>query len=58
MRQNQYKLISTTTVVLSVAILSMGGNVYAGGKGSQQGIIGMNGIISSNGVSSQPPTQN
>ena len=51
MRQDEYKLISTTAVVLSVAILSMGGNVYAEGKGGQQGIIIMN------GVSNPPPAQ-
>ena len=51
----QYKLISTTAVVvLSVAIISMGGNVYARGDGinSSSGILGMNGIVS------PPPTRN
>jgi hypothetical protein len=52
MRHFQYKCISTTVVVLSVAIISLGGNVSAGEKGYQQGFIGMDGVVS------QPPTQN
>jgi hypothetical protein len=63
MRHFQNKRISTTAVVLSVAIISLGGNVSAGERGNQQsfigmnGIVGMNGIISMNGVSSPPPMQ-